>query len=301
MSSAEPSAEQLAVWEKEYSPSEWTKRFRTAAVVIDHHVMFVTEVSNRNRKELKCDLDVEYGSEEREKFDIYGDNLPDNAPLFVYIHGGYWQMLSKKESAYCAKPLVEQGFRVIILDYELCPKVTLPELVSQIKSAGEYILNYAEENRVKHISIAGHSAGAHLIAAMLDRQFVATVGDEIRLIKHVYLISGVFKLDELRYTQSVNAKNLLGLSDANVRSLSPLEQDYGHLRGLPLKVHVSVAENDSGFFKQMAKDMHEHLNRFGVEGTFHVLPELDHFDIVEKLSEKDYFITNAILDSFSEK
>ncbi|EDS28155.1 kynurenine formamidase [Culex quinquefasciatus] len=296
-----PSAELIERWEKEYSPSEWTKRFRTAGEVIEHHVKFVTEVSNRNRKELKCDLDVEYGSEDSEKFDIYGDNLPDDAPLFVYIHGGYWQMLSKKESAYCAKPLVERGFRVIILDYELCPKVTLAELVSQIKCAGEYILNYAEENRVRHVSIAGHSAGAHLIAAMLDRQFVATVGDEIRLVKHVYLISGVFKLDELRHTQSVNAKNLLGLNDANVRGLSPLEMDYGHLRGLSVQVHVSVAENDSAVFKQMAKDMHEHLERFGVQGSLHVLPELDHFDIVEKLAEKDYFITKAILDSFSEK
>lgn len=38
-----PSAELIERWEKEYSPSEWTKRFRTAGEVIEHHVKFVTE------------------------------------------------------------------------------------------------------------------------------------------------------------------------------------------------------------------------------------------------------------------
>lgn len=107
-------------------------------------------MSDKNRKELKCELDVEYGNDDSEKFDIYGGDLPENAPLFVYVHGGYWQMLSKKESAYCAKPLVQKGYRVIVLDYALCPKVTLEELMKQVQRAGEYILNYAVENHVKY-------------------------------------------------------------------------------------------------------------------------------------------------------
>lgn len=106
-------------------------------------------VSDKNRKELTCELDVEYGSDDSEKFDIYGDDLPEDAPLFVYVHGGFWQMLNKKDSAYSAKPLVQKGYRVIVLDYDLCPKITLEEVVKQMKCAGEYILNYAEENRVK--------------------------------------------------------------------------------------------------------------------------------------------------------
>lgn len=38
-----PTAEQIALWEKEYSPSEWSKRFSTAAEVIDFHVKLVTD------------------------------------------------------------------------------------------------------------------------------------------------------------------------------------------------------------------------------------------------------------------
>lgn len=293
-----PDAEQLALWEKEYSPSEWSKRFSTADEVINYHVKFVTEVSEKNRQELNCEVDVEYGSDNSEKFDIYGDDLPEDAPLFVYVHGGYWQMLSKKDSAYCAKPLVRKGYRVIVVDYELCPKVTLEELVKQMQRAGEYILNYAEENHVKHVSFAGHSAGAHLLAAMLDRSFVATVGDEIQLVKHVYLISGVFRLDELRFTKAVNENNLLSLNDENVANLSPLSGDYRHLSGSAVKFHVYVAENDSTVFKQMSEDMHKHLSNCGVSSSLQVLSDLDHFDIVEKLAEKSHPITSEILEKF---
>lgn len=292
-----PTADQIAFWEKEYSPSEWSKRFSSAAEVINYHVKFVTDVSDKNRKELNCELDVEYGSDDSEKFDIYGDDLPANAPLFVYVHGGYWQMLNKKDSAYCVKPLVKNGYRVIVLDYELCPKITLEELVKQIKSAGEYILNYAEENRVRHISFAGHSAGAHLLAAMLDRTFVATVGDEIELLKHVYLISGVFRLDELRFTKAVNEKNLLSLNDANVISLSPINMDFKHLSGCGIKFHIYVGKNESNVFKQMSEDMHKYLNKFGVASTLHILQNLDHFDIVEKLADEGYALTRDIVEN----
>ncbi|XP_062553004.1 kynurenine formamidase [Armigeres subalbatus] len=297
-SSMVPDATLIKLWEKEYSPSEWSKRFPTATEVINFHVKFITEVSKKNRQELSCELDVEYGSGDSEKFDIYGANLPRDAPLFVYIHGGYWQMLSKTDSGYCAEPLVAKGYRVIVLDYELCPNITLEELVSQIKRAGEYILNYAGENHVKHISFAGHSAGAHLIAAMLDLSFATTVKDELQFIKHVYLISGVFRLDELRFTKEVNENNLLCLNDENIANLSPLNSDYRHLSNSGIKFHVYVAENDSAVFKQMSNDIHKHLDNCGITSSLQILPGLDHFDIVEKLSEKSHSITHAILENF---
>lgn len=66
-----------------------------------------------------------------------------DSPIFIYIHGGYWQELNKTNSAYCVHPLVAAGIKVIVLDYDLCPNVTLEQIVSQIERAGEYILDYA--------------------------------------------------------------------------------------------------------------------------------------------------------------
>uniref|UniRef100_A0A182PJ14 Kynurenine formamidase n=1 Tax=Anopheles epiroticus TaxID=199890 RepID=A0A182PJ14_9DIPT len=300
-----PSESTLLTWEKQYSPSAWSVRFPTPAEVIDFHVKFVKSESDKNKERLETTLDVPYGSGDRDKVDIYGENLPVDAPLFVYIHGGYWQMLEKETSAYPAKPLVDSGVRVMIVGYELCPEVTLEELVRQIKVAGEFVLNYATENGVKHVSIAGHSAGAHLILSMLDQMFQNAVGDELHLLKDVYLISGVYNVQELRYTKSVNKDNLLGINDANAKRLSPLYASYDHLRSVSeqgggLRFHVYVAEHDSDVFREMSTKMSELLRSFGLKSDLSVLPGLDHFDIVEKLTSLDYTITSAILAGVAE-
>lgn len=66
-------------------------------------------VSNRNRKNLDCHLNIAYGDTERTKLDIYGDDLPANAPLFVFIHGGYWQLLDKFYSAVAVEVEIESS------------------------------------------------------------------------------------------------------------------------------------------------------------------------------------------------
>uniref|UniRef100_A0A182QFV9 Kynurenine formamidase n=1 Tax=Anopheles farauti TaxID=69004 RepID=A0A182QFV9_9DIPT len=295
-----PSESTLAIWEKQYSPSAWSVRFQTPGEVINYHVNFVTSESKRNRDTLVTALNIAYGSGDRDKVDIYGDDLPSDAPLFVYIHGGYWQMLEKETSAYPAKPLVERGVRVMIVGYELCPAVTLEELIRQIKAAGEFVLNYAAENGIKHVSVAGHSAGAHLIVSMLDQTFQNAVGEEFSLLKDVYLISGVYNVQELRYTASVNKDNLLGINDTNAKRLSPLFTNYDHLRSATgLRFHVYIAQHDSDVFREMSTKMNEHLKTYRLNSELTVLPNLDHFDIVESLASTDFAITTAILDGIT--
>lgn len=38
------------------------------------------------------ELDAAYGDGANEKVDIYGDVLPAAAPVFAFVHGGYWQV-----------------------------------------------------------------------------------------------------------------------------------------------------------------------------------------------------------------
>lgn len=66
-----------------------------------------------------------------------------DAPIFIYIHGGYWQALDKTVSAYVVEPLYKAGHKVIVLDYDLCPNISLEQLVDQIQRAGISIVNYA--------------------------------------------------------------------------------------------------------------------------------------------------------------
>ncbi|XP_038597995.1 kynurenine formamidase isoform X2 [Tachyglossus aculeatus] len=80
--------------EKQYSPSRWSPRMDGEAVV-EAHVREIREATEKAQAGPDVLLNVAYGDGEGEKMDIY---LPPNAsgafPLFLYIHGGYWQLLS---------------------------------------------------------------------------------------------------------------------------------------------------------------------------------------------------------------
>lgn len=76
-----------------------------------------------------------------------------DAPIVVYIHGGYWQFLKKDVSAYLVEPLVSNGIKVIVVEYDLCPALTLSELIQQITRCGEFILNYADRLKSRYVRL----------------------------------------------------------------------------------------------------------------------------------------------------
>jgi arylformamidase len=68
--------------------------------------------------------EVAYGPGDGELHDV----IPQSgagAPVFVFIHGGYWRAMSKEESALTALMLHGAGAVVVTLDYALAPAVTL--------------------------------------------------------------------------------------------------------------------------------------------------------------------------------
>jgi arylformamidase len=79
-------------------------------------------------------LDVSFGSTIEETLDIFPAQDPD-APILVFIHGGYWRSNSSKEFSWVALGPVALGFTVVITNYALCPKVTLPEITRQSRAA----------------------------------------------------------------------------------------------------------------------------------------------------------------------
>ena len=66
-------------------------------------------------------LDVPYGKTEHEKLDIFGTDLPDDSPVYVFFSGGYWQLLSGVVSAYVVQPMYDAGIVTIVVDYARAP------------------------------------------------------------------------------------------------------------------------------------------------------------------------------------
>lgn len=92
--------------------------------------------SARARDVLECRADVAYGGHPDEVVDIFpaGPAGPD-APVFFYIHGGYWRMLSQKDSAFMAETFVGLGAAVVAVNYSLAPGASLDAIVGQCRAA----------------------------------------------------------------------------------------------------------------------------------------------------------------------
>lgn len=296
--------------EVQYSPSLFTRRFKSSdelrSYYLDYttkgewrnlktyqNLVFVFAESEKSRQNHNCHLNIAYGPTSREKLDIYGDDLKADSPLFVYVHGGYWQRYGKWNSAYVVAPLVQKGVRVIIVGYELCPQVGVEDIVAQVQKAFEWISEYVEKHSIKSVSIAGHSVGAHLVACSLNEKFTASLKSDVKLF--VYLISGIYDLSEVRYCKSINTDKMFAINDGNVNQLSPQSHNFNHLVNRDIKIYVFVGEFESEKFQQQSKEFAEIalINLRSV--SCKICSAVDHFDIVEKLSEEDYEMTQIVL------
>jgi arylformamidase len=73
---------------------------------------------------------IKFGPGAEEVLDLFPVPGVTDAPLFVFIHGGYWRMLSKNESSFMAPNLVSHGVAVAAVNYTLVPGSGIDQIVA---------------------------------------------------------------------------------------------------------------------------------------------------------------------------
>ncbi|XP_015181391.1 PREDICTED: kynurenine formamidase isoform X2 [Polistes dominula] len=285
----------MSTLEKLYSPSEWSKRFKSPEMM-SRYLIFAADVTKKARNTTKCILDIPYGSTERTKYDIYGTDLPDDAPILIFIHGGYWQEFSKDFAGFAVSVLVKNKIKVAVVGFDLCPDVKLKDIVSQIKIAVEKIVSSAQNSGCRCVWIAGHSSGAHLTAALLHDTIWIKYMTELgyfKLIKGVLLIGGIYNIEPVVNT-SYNEALKLTEDDIKEFSLTTLDtKEYAPIKNL--KVIVTVGEYDSPIFINETREYAQKAMSFVDKVEYILLRDIDHFDIVENLLNADFVLTQLIM------
>jgi len=256
------------VW-RTYSAQQLAQQYSPRSQVAD--VLAVFEQWSKDGLAFRAGhraLDLAYGREAAARFDLYRPDSVARPPLFVYIHGGYWQAITKEQNAQFAAGLVRSGYAVANLDYSLCPETALPQIVLQIRGALNFLRRDADNLGVdaSRLHLVGHSAGAHLaamLAADLDAPPVASA----------LLISGVFELKPLAL---LPMGPILGLTDpAVVRRNSPI--NFRPRAGCRIGVALGARESDE--FKRQSTDL---AATWRADPPL-VVAERNHFDIVDSL------------------
>ena len=81
----------------------------------------------------------------------------------MFIHGGYWRSLEPSSFSQMARGLNARGVTVAVPGYDLCPQVTIGDIIAQAQAACIYLWRRFG----RRIMVSGHSAGGHLAACMV--------------------------------------------------------------------------------------------------------------------------------------
>ncbi len=222
-------------------------------------------------------LDVAYGQHPREQYDLFlSENANPQAPLVVYIHGGYWQRGDRKDLSFLAKSFNAAGIDYALPSYPLCPEVKITGIIDSIRRCLVAIWKHTGKKPV----VIGHSAGGHLTAAMLATDWSTVPGGAPPdLTTRGVAISGVFDLPPLVGT-SIN--DAVGMTEESARAASPL------FWPLPAKDRVLVAAvggAESSEFLRQSRDIATAWSKAGLAAEDLVVPGADHFTVLDALAD----------------
>lgn len=245
------------------------------------------ELTARAKARLSVHEDVAYGPAPAETLDLYPAG--EGAPLFVYIHGGYWRLLGKEDSAFMAEAFVARGAAVAALDYALAPAVTLDEIVRQCRAAVAFLWREADRFGIdrNRIVVGGSSAGGHLTGMLLARGWQAEHGLPETVPAGGLSTSGLFDLEPIRLSE---INGWMQLDAAAARRNSPQHHVPPHCAPLVL----SVGGKESSEFKRQTSDYAAAWRAAGGAVEEVPAPDRHHFDVILDLADPDSALAQAV-------
>ncbi len=271
--------------------------YNIRAAIPDHMSVFAnwrmwSDAYRQERPQAK--LDLAYGKKSGETLDFFPPvrQNPSPSPLVVLIHGGYWQAMDKGDNSFAARALCDAGFSVAVLNYTLCPAITLEGIVDEIQRASLWLWHRAEDLLFArdHMYVAGHSAGGHLAAMMVCTPWKALNAlAPKQVFKGALSISGIFDLSPLTKT-TINDN--VGMTPQSARELSPVHQKP--CGGLPFI--AAVGANESAAFHEQADHLKQAWAHTDVEVRYMRIPNSHHFQAFEALADMNSEIFKAFYE-----
>jgi arylformamidase len=170
------------------------------------------------------------------------------------------------------------GIDVALVNYPLCPDVTLGALVECVRAGVPQILAAVQAlgRGGAELVAAGHSAGGHLAVELALTDWVAR-GQPASPIRGILPISGVYELTPLIATR---LNDNLRLDAEAARALSPLYRVSGRLP--PARFVVGALETPE--FRAQTEAMAAAWREGGGETTVAIVAAADHFSVLRSLA-----------------
>ncbi len=267
------------------SPS---KSAKDAAGVLDS--MVARTRAAQSNPGLHIQSDLPYGPRARQRLDVFRPAATSDAllPCLIFLHGGFWQEGGKSVSGFAAQSLAAQGWASVAVGYTLTPDVTLTALTQEAFDAVAHVKAHAQTLGIDpaRIVLAGHSAGAHLAAAVLTDVLGRNVG---RDLAGFILLSGVYELAPIAASY---VNDVVGMSESEIARLSPAR--YQPKTSAP--VHLVVGQGEPEAFRVQTHTLAALWDGTDTRIGLHDAEGRDHFDVLEELCDPASATWQAMLD-----
>jgi arylformamidase len=257
----------------------YSREYNARAAIPEHSQIFArwAERSARTRASMVCYLDREYGLSPAEALDIFPARKGDGSAL-MFLHGGYWRALDKSDFSFLAPACVDAGVSLVVVNYGLCPNVTLEEIVRQTLRASAWMWLHGEDYGMDQdrLYVCGHSAGGHLTAMMMAALWPVY---DPRLPKDLFkgglAVSGLYDLRPMMQVDFLRAD--LRLDESSALKLSPAYLPPATRAPL----YTCVGGLESSEFKRQNQLLRTRWR--AVVGDDVAMPGFNHLTVIEEL------------------
>ena len=245
------------------------------------------KLSAEARARYTFESDVRYGTGPLADLDFFPAKSAGR-PLVVFLHGGYWRARDKKDYSFVVNGLVSADCSVVVMNYDLCPAVKLSEIVQQVKDGLVWLASQAErwDFDPKQIYVSGHSAGAHLLAAVL-----AQTGESYQLptgiIKKAYLLSGVYDVEPVL---DISVNEEIRLLPEEVHAMSPLRFTFSP----ETSYEILVGGGEPRDWIRESSRFAEHLKHQGCAVHYQTIGDLNHYSLMFEFETPEGLISSRI-------
>lgn len=282
------------MWQK-LSAEELERQYDARASVSDFDAEIARYRELSAQAYNNCDIvrDLSYGPAAAEKIDYFTAGAA--APVLIFIHGGYWRLLGRQDSALFAQNLAAHGISTAVVEYTLAPAASLDQIVAEVRRATAWIFtNIADYGGdPERLYVCGSSAGAHLAAMALAANWQTTDQRSSTFLKGGILLSGLYDLEPLIHCKP---NTWLKLDHESARRNSPQAQIF---KAGP-NIHISWGGLETDEFKRQSVAFSKRLNEFGLSVTCNAVEDRNHFDIVADLSDPERPLFKRLLEMLSE-
>ena len=267
------------------------REYNARASVPSFDAEFARYVSDsaRVRRDFPRSPDIVYDATSGETLDLYP--AAAGAPVFVWLHGGYWRLGSTADNAFVVPGLAAHGFAVAVVNYTLAPAATLDEIARQVRSA----IGFLHRNRATYglaprpLVVGGSSAGGQLVGMILESGWQQAAGVPEDVVDVALALSGLYELEPLRH---MSVDGWLRLDDAAIERNSPI-------RHVPARsgarLIAAVGGQETTEFRRQTADYVAAWVAAGHAAETVDMPRHNHFDLALSLREPEGPLVRAVV------